>query len=394
MARTRLLPYNAQVSATPPAAWKVAAELTAHVLIDYYSPQHNFSVPTMNSDWFTFLTGQHAHIEQNRVLHFSQSDTELLRKESAALLTDLSHLGLIRFSGDDAHTFLQGQLSCDVRATDSGKATHGGYCTPKGRLLCSFLLWQDTDHNYLMQLPAELTETIAKRLRMFVLRAKVLIQDHNDDYVRIGIAGKNARALLQNIWAEIAISPEPLSVTTIPGGQIISHSENRFEILLEPSHAPFLWEQLNKQACCAGAAIWDSLEIEEGIPAIFKTTQEQFIPQMINLDVIGGVSFKKGCYPGQEIVARTQYLGKVKRRMYRAHLDADQLPEIVAGDNLFSADTHDQACGMIVNTAPAPAGGADVLAVIQVSSAETSPIHWKTPDGPVLTIQPLPYSIS
>lgn len=348
----------------------------------------------MNSDWFTFLTNQHAHIEQNRVLHFGQPDTDLLREGSATLLTDLSHLGLIRFSGDDAPAFLQGQLSCDVRTTDTGKATYGGYCTPKGRLLCSFLLWQDTDHNYLMQLPAELTETIAKRLRMFVLRAKVVIQEHSNDYVRIGVAGKNARALLQNRWTEIAILPEPLSVTAIPDGQIICHSESRFEILLEPSHAPSLWEQLNEQARCAGAAIWDNLEIAEGIPVIFKATQEQFIPQMINLDIIGGVSFKKGCYPGQEIVARTQYLGKVKRRMYRAHLDADQLPEIAAGDNLFSADTRDQACGMIVNTTPAPAGGANILAVIQVSSAETGCIHWKTPDGPALTIQPLPYSIS
>lgn len=347
----------------------------------------------MNSDWFTFLTSHHAHITQNRVTHFGQPDTELARAESASVLTDLSHLGLIRFSGDDAHSFLQGQLSCDVCTTDSGKATYGGYCTPKGRLLCSFLLWQDTDRSYLMQLPVELTEAIIKRLRMFVLRAKVVIQDHTDNYVRIGIAGQTAHTLLQNTLPGITHSSEPLSITAIPDGQIICHSGTRFEVLVKPAHAPSLWEQLSESAHCASAAIWDRLEIREGIPAIFKVTQEQFIPQMVNLDVIGGVSFKKGCYPGQEIVARTQYLGKVKRRMYRAHLDLDSPLEITAGDPLYSTETHDQACGMIVNTAPAPAGGADVLAVIQISSAEAGPVHWKTVDGPSLAIQPLPYSV-
>lgn len=347
----------------------------------------------MNSDWFTFLTSRHAHIEQNQVMHFGQPDIELVRIESAPVLIDLSHLGLIRFSGDDAHNFLQGQLSCDVRNTSSSKATYGGYCTPKGRLLCSFLLWQDTDGSYLMQLPAELTETTIKRLRMFVLRAKVVIQDSTDDYVRIGIAGQGAYSLLQNILAGISLPAEPLSITIIPDGQIICHNETRFEILVKLTQAPMLWEQLNAQAHCVGAAAWDWLEIREGIPAIFKTTQEQFVPQMVNLDAIGGVSFKKGCYPGQEIVARTQYLGKVKRRMYRAHLNVDSPLEIAAGDHVYGTDTPDQACGMIVNAAPAPTGGVDVLAVIQVSSTEVGSVHWKTSNGPSLTLQPLPYPI-
>ncbi|MXS79927.1 hypothetical protein SAMN05216317_101161 [Nitrosomonas eutropha] len=346
----------------------------------------------MNPDWFTFLTSRNAHIEQNRVLHFGQPDVELAQVESAPVLIDLSHLGLIRFSGEETQKFLQGQLSCDVHTTDSGKATYGGYCTPKGRLLSSFLLWQNiSDYSYLMQLPAELTETIAKRLKMFVLRAKVIIQDHTEDCIRIGVAGKNAHTLLQNTLAGTVLPTKPLAIIAIPDGQVICHSENRFEILISPAHALSLWERLSSQARCAGAAAWDWLEIQEGVPAIFKATQEQFIPQMINLDAIGGVNFKKGCYPGQEIVARTQYLGKVKRRMYRAHLDSDSPLEIAAGDNLFSADTGGQACGMIVNAAPAPAKGVDVLAVIQVSSIKANPIHCKTPDGPQLTIQSLPY---
>lgn len=348
----------------------------------------------MNPDWFTFLTSHNACIEQSRVVHFGQPAAELVRAESALLLMDGSHLGLIHFSGDDVHNFLQGQLSCDIHTTDSGKATYGGYCTPKGRLLSSFLLWQDiSSQGYLMQLPVELVDAIVRRLKMFVLRAKVSIQDDTDKCIRIGVAGRNAHALLQDILPGETISTELLSITSILDGQVICHNENRFEILVSPAHAPLLWEQLSGQAHCVGTAVWDWLEIREGIPAIFKATQEQFIPQMINLDAIGGVSFKKGCYSGQEIVARTQYLGKVKRRMYRAHLALDSLPEIAAGDSLFSADARDQACGMIVNAAPSPTGGMDVLAVIQVSSAEAHSIHCKTPDGPQLTIQPLPYSV-
>lgn len=349
----------------------------------------------MNPDWFTFLTHRNAYIEQNRVLHFGQPAAELAQAISDPVLIDLSHLGLIRFSGEDAQNFLQGQLSCDVRSIDSTQASYGGYCTPKGRLLGSFLLWQDiSDNSYLMQLPAKRVETIAKRLKMFVLRAKVSIQDSTDDFIRIGIAGKNALASLQNMLPDTTVSSAPLAVTSIPDGQAICHSENRFEIMTTSTQAPLLWERLNEQAHCAGAAVWDWLEIREGIPAIFNATQEQFIPQMVNLDIIGGVSFKKGCYPGQEIVARTQYLGKIKRRMYLAHLDTDSCQDIATGDSLFGTDTGDQACGIIAHAAPAPAGGVDVLAVIQTSSVETGPIHWKTLGGPQLAILPLPYAIT
>ena len=346
----------------------------------------------MNSDWSTFLTNRNARIEQDRVVHFGHPASELARTETETTLIDLSHLGLIRFSGEDAQSFLQGQLSCDLQEIDSGRAGYGGYCTPKGRLLSCFLIWQDvSEESYLMQLPVELVDSMIKRFRMFVLRAKVSIQDSTDDFIRFGIVGKNAQASLQNSLPDTVLPDRPLTVTSLPDGQIICHSEYRFEIVTSPIRAPLLWKDMNKSVSAAGAAGWDWLEIREGIPVILKTAQEQFIPQMVNLDIVGGVSFKKGCYPGQEIVARTQYLGKVKRRMYRAHVDSSH--SIAPGDSLFSADTRDQACGMIVNAAPCPAGGTDVLAVIQTDSMKMNEVHWKTPSGPTLVIQSLPYPI-
>jgi len=352
----------------------------------------------MNPDWSKFLVSRNAHIESDRVQHFGNPTAELTYTQTDTTLFDLSHLGLIRFSGEEAQSFLQGQLSCDVDSITPDTASYGSYCTPKGRLLASFLIWRGTSETeYLMQLPEELINSLIKRLRMFVLRAKVTLQDNSNNFVRIGITGSNAKSLLQdNAIVDLdtvgtTISSLPLSVTPIPAGQIICHSEHRFEIIAPPAQAISIWEQLSKHTHCAGAECWDWLEISEGIPTIQMVTQEQFIPQMVNLDVIGGVNFKKGCYPGQEIVARTQYLGKLKRRMYRARINSPSI--VTAGDSLFSIDTQNQACGMIVNAAPSPDGGVDVLAVIQNSSVETNSIHWKTPDGPELTMLPLPYKI-
>ena len=133
----------------------------------------------------------------------------------------------------------------------------------------------------------------------------------------------------------------------------------------------------------------DGLRLNAGIPMITAATQDQFVPQMVNLEVIGGVSFQKGCYTGQEIVARSQYLGKLKRRMFLAHVDSEAAP----GDSLYSADMEGQATGMVVNTAPAPGGGYDLLAVMQVESAKSSTMHLKALDGAPLVLKPLPYTL-
>ncbi|MBI2289829.1 MAG: folate-binding protein YgfZ, partial [Betaproteobacteria bacterium] len=142
-------------------------------------------------------------------------------------------------------------------------------------------------------------------------------------------------------------------------------------------------------AAPVGPAVWDWLDIRAGIPFITPATQDQFVPQMANLDAIGGVSFNKGCYPGQEIVARMHYLGRLKQRMYLASVAADEAPQ--PGDKLYSADTGEQSCGMIVNAAAAPDGGFDMLAVMQIESAQRGEVHWKSPDGPRLKFSDLPY---
>jgi folate-binding protein YgfZ len=351
----------------------------------------------MSPEWQAYLQSEKALIRNGRVAHFGDPAAELeVAAQSATVVSDLSHFDLIQFTGEDAESFLQGQLTCDVsKVSSSGApvATYGGYCNPKGRMLASFLLWHGNS-GYLMQLPSALRSGIQKRLSMYVLRAKVRLTDASDTMVRIGVAGGNARALIQSILGEI--SPLPLGLSQGERGSVISLPGGRFELIVPLEQAVAIWQALSTGARPIGASCWDWLEITDAIPVIQPETQEQFVPQMVNLDTIGGVGFQKGCYPGQEIVARAQYLGKIKRRMYRARIEvASNMAEtaVASGDELFSADMGDQSSGTVVNAAPSPFGGFDVLAVMQISSAEASQIRFKSPNGPTLEIMPLPYTI-
>jgi folate-binding protein YgfZ len=172
-------------------------------------------------------------------------------------------------------------------------------------------------------------------------------------------------------------------------GHVVRVGEDKFVLSVAPEHATTVWQALRQAATPVGAPVWDWLRLNAGIPMIVGATQEQFVPQMVNLELIGGVSFQKGCYTGQEIVARSQYLGKLKRRMFLAHVDAEAAP----GDSLYSADLDGQVSGTVVNAAPAPAGGFDILVVAQVESAKSQTLHLKSLDGAVLSLRPLPYAL-
>ena len=338
----------------------------------------------MNPTWYSFLQKHNAVIENNYIINYGNAPAELKSTNSNTVIADLSHFGLLHFSGEDASTFLQGQLSCDVKTIDHCTARYGSCCTPKGRMLASFLLWQNSS-GYLMQIPRPLLITLEKRLSMYILRSKVKMNNDSDRYVCIGVAGNRASEVVKKIFGA---TPNPfLGVINAVHESILCLAQNRFEIVTTPEHAPKLWENLSKYTMPVGRFCWDWLEIRAGIPVITSSTQEQFVPQMTNLEAIGGISFQKGCYPGQEIVSRTQHLGKIKRRMYLANICTKD--PVTAGDELYSDKK--QTCGMVVNAAPSPEGGYDVLAVIQTDSVRNENIYWKDLKGPILNIMPLPY---
>ncbi|MBC8022702.1 MAG: folate-binding protein YgfZ [Burkholderiales bacterium] len=281
------------------------------------------------------------------------------------LVADLSHNALLSVSGDDAAAFLHGQFTNDVQALAVGEAQWNGWCTPKGRLLATFLLLRRAE-DFMMMLPTELAAPIAKRLTMFVLRSKVKIRDISDMYARRGIIGPREE-------------PGPMRVLEKEGTILVGLEPGRVIALSAPEAAV----QPN-----ASADAWELASIRAGVPVITAATQEAFVPQMANFDLVGGVSFKKGCYPGQEIVARMQYRGGLKRRMALAHIDGAERP--APGQSVYSGAFGDQSAGTIVNAAPAPEGGFDALVVAQIESLGRGDLRWKSPDGPRLEIRSHP----
>jgi len=351
----------------------------------------------MNQNWQNFLTQHNATVTAGIVQHFSDCVAELKMTADSSVLCDLSQYGTLRVSGEDRKTFLQSMLSNDIGGVNDTHAQYSSLNTAKGRVLANMLIWQDHD-SYLLQLPLALCEPIRKKLSMYVLRAKVNITDVSNEIITLGFSGKDAHALLKKHFEHIpneplavAFNPTSAPQMDIATSQLVRISDTRFQITASPETMPSIWEMLHLHAQAVGSPYWDWLNIHSGIPTILSQTQEQFVAQMVNLDQIGGINFKKGCYPGQEIIARMHYLGKLKRRMFLAHIDMLNAPD--AGDELFSADMPEQASGMIVNVAPSPNGGYDLLAVVQLSSKASQSIHYKSLAGTKLQFLSMPYAL-
>lgn len=289
-----------------------------------------------------------------------------------ALLCPLAHLATIRVGGEEAGDFLHNQLTSDIRHLAPDALQHAAWCSPKGRMLASFLVWR-ADGDYLLALSADLAEAIAKRLQMFVLRTKVSIARPGDDLVLLGVAGKAAATALA-----AAALPVPAAMQRQTAGavSVLCVDADRYVVAAAAATAAALWPLLAAGARPVGSPVWRWLDVRAGLPVVSAATREQFVPQMANFERLGGVSFHKGCYPGQEIVARTQYLGKVKRHLFRLRGDA----AMTAGVELFSEAVADQACGMVVSGAPSPDGGFEALAVLMEAAADGA-VHVGARDG-------------
>jgi hypothetical protein len=294
----------------------------------------------------------------------------------------LADLGLIRASGDDVAPFLHNLLTNDITHLPADGVRHAGLCTPKGRMIASFTIWRE-GNDYLLLLSADILPGILKKLSMYILRSKVKLTDITAERRLIGVAGPNAEELVGTLGV----------MTALPyaGGTAIRLDTRRFVLALPADNATAVEPRLAAAGRIGTLDDWHLDEIAAGMPRIVAVTQEAFTPQMVNyeLEAVGGVSFQKGCYPGQEIVARTQFLGKVKRRMYRVSLDS----AFASGTDVFTPEAGEQHCGAVVLSAPAPAGGFEALLVVQSSGAEANAVHVGKPDGPHAQILPLPYAI-
>jgi tRNA-modifying protein YgfZ len=346
----------------------------------------------MINEWKEFLQSAGAELDDSGVVSYGNPPRELSVAITGNVFADLSHYGLISVHGKDAETFLQGQLTNDVRKVDAGHSQLTGLCNPKGRLLASFRLFRHGDSYYLC-LPADMVEGVISRLRMFVLRSEVTLEDAGDTFVHLGISGIDAAATLAEFAGQLPGHADEVSsadnriVIQVPG------IHPSYELFTTVEHAISLWGNLNVHCAPVGAEAWRLLDIQAGIPVIYPQTREAFVPQMTNLQLVGGVSFKKGCYTGQEIVARMEYLGKLKRRMYLARVSSRAAP--LPGDEVYSGKDSSQSCGQLVSSAGHPDGDYSVLAVLQIASAEgKAGLHLGSPDGPSLRLESLPYDFA
>ncbi len=286
----------------------------------------------------------------------------------------LGDWGVIRAVGPDAAGFLHGQLTNDVEHLAAGAACLAGYCSPKGRLLASFVVWRPAAEELLLACHASLLAATLKRLSMFVLRAKCKLSDASAELPLHGAAGATAQGLLGDAPVWSARAADGRTVIRLPDAEGVARA-------LVAGAAP------------AGPALpldaWRWLEVRSGVAVIEAATADQFVPQMLNFEVVGGVNFQKGCYPGQEVVARAQYRGAVKRRAFLFETPAAAL----AGQEIFHSGDAAQPAGRVANAAPSPRGGSAVLAEVKLAALPAGSLHLGAPDGPLLARQALPYAL-
>jgi len=290
---------------------------------------------------------------------------------------ELKRLGMLSCTGDEAREFLHAQLTSDISALAADRARYAGWCSAKGRLLANCLVVPQAQ-GFLLQLSRDLAPAVARRLSMFVLRAKVKVVDASNEWTQFGLWGSGAAERLAALGMPVPAAD--LAVAAAADALVVRIAQQQFVLLVKAA--------LRDRVPANGdEGAWVLEEIRAGRPLVVQATQDLFVPQMVNLERLGAVDFKKGCYPGQEIVARTQYRGVLKRRMVRARVAAAAVP----GGALYADDLPGQASGTVVNAAPAPEGGSELLAVVQISALENDAgIRLGAADGPRLELLPLP----
>lgn len=305
-------------------------------------------------------------------------------------ICQLSDQSLIQANGDDAASFLHNQLSNDVEHLNDTQARYAAYCTPKGRMLASFLYWK-VDGNIVLQCSASLQPALQKRLQMFVMRSKVKLEDATERFALFGLGGQAAEEFLLTQFSQL---PSEINdkISSDAGVLIRLHDAfdtKRYQWIVSQEKFAESSAHIEKNLQKVDASIWRLGNIHAGLPQVLEQSKEQFVPQMINFELIGGVNFRKGCYPGQEIVARSQYLGKLKRRMAIATVKADTINVAM---EIYSENDLGQPCGMIVNAERDFSGDFACLVEIKLADQEQAKVHLGASDGPILTFLPLPYA--
>ena len=290
----------------------------------------------MNTDWIDFLKSYNASFTEDSNILFSESNQ--LNTDS---ITAIAHLDIIKVTGKDASQFLQGQLTCNINELTDSNSFFSAFCNAKGRTICTLLVLKQAD-NYILILPKELAEKVISKLRMYILRSDVQIQNVTDELTQVGVTTTSQDLLTLQPETNFAVSNSAAVIIKFPS------NDNRYLIISPINHAKELWTQLtqNKKLSISNSNTWRYQDISAGIPWLTQNTSEQYIPQMLNIDKLGGISFNKGCYTGQEIIARTHYLGKAKRELFLAECNGSVFLD---SDSQIITDNNEQSTGKVLS---------------------------------------------
>jgi len=298
-------------------------------------------------------------------------------------ITPLTHLGIIRAQGEDAAKFLHGQLSNDFSLLGQTEARLAAYCSAQGRMLASFIGFKISPNDILLVCSKDLLPTTLKRLSQFVMRAKLTLSDASEAFSIYGVLGTT----LENLTKSIAFDAQPAWSKADFG--------SAFLVKLYPADGieRALWITPAGEAAPMGDVVspeqWGWSEVLSGIAQITLPLSGALVPQMLNYESVGAVNFKKGCYPGQEVVARSQFRGTLKRRGYLGHSEQ----AIQVGDELYGASDPGEPCGLVAQVAATPNGGFDAIVSMKISAFETGQTHASKPDGPLITLFLPPYPL-
>ncbi|HOX69331.1 MAG TPA: folate-binding protein [Burkholderiaceae bacterium] len=295
-----------------------------------------------------------------------------------SLAVPLTHWGVIRAHGADAAKFLHGQLTQDVLQLGRSQARIAGYCSAKGRLLASFVLWKTSDDEVLLACHTSVLAATLKRLSMFVMRAQCKLTDATDEISLQGLTGDRAAGETEGL----------------PAWGKRDDAEGAWIRLPDVDGLARAWRVTSAASALAADPValraWQQLEIDSGIVTIEAATVDQFVPQMLNFELIGAVNFQKGCYPGQEVVARSQYRGTAKRRTFLFSCDE----AIAAGQEVFHSADPEQPAGMVAGAVQSvDARSYRALVEVKLAALACGSLHLGAVDGALLTPRPLPYEV-
>ena len=349
----------------------------------------------MNNDWKNHLLQNGATQDDRGLFRFDEGFADAQLAEDSNVICDLSHFSTLVIAGADAAEFMQGQFTNDVNKVDDQHSQISAFCNNKGRMIANFRLFP-YQQNYFISVRQDLVDRSIQHLQNYILRAQVAIQDVSEQLVHLGISGKDAESILSGFIDNPGTETDCLSqnedyIAIRAAGPI-----PRYEIFCSADKAIALWQAVTADNSSVSTSIvnsdyWDLLNIRNGIPFIDSITSEEFVPQMANMELINGVSFEKGCYTGQEIVARTHYLGKQKRRTYHIGIRSETAPK--TGDQLATeTSTENQYTGTLVTVYQTATDTYEALAVIQIKSVEEGKLKLKESDAEISVLD-IPYTL-